>query len=93
MNLHAKLQNEEDEFFQELEKMKTNVISDTQKVKSVLDKALMDVQKKIHEIVSLAPTPNNTRKVPPEILWSECESVLKKVPEEISYFCDTNPFM
>lgn len=72
--------------------MNSKVCARTDEVKSVLDKALIDLQKKIQDVVSFAPNPGNLQRIPIAVIINECENVLRKVPEEISYVCNTNPF-
>lgn len=90
--LHGKLQLEEDEQLNQLEAFKANLCAKTNEIKSVFDKVLADIQKKMHELSSFIPNLGNTQILPCAVFANECESLLKKVPEQISFDCETNPF-
>lgn len=90
--LHGKLQLEEDEQLKQLEVFKANLCAKTNEIKSVFDKVLADIQKKMHELASFIPKPGNTQRLPFAVIANECESLLKKVPDQISFDCETNPF-
>ncbi|XP_063706829.1 uncharacterized protein LOC134835793 isoform X2 [Culicoides brevitarsis] len=90
--LHGKLQIEEDELMQQLDTMKTKAETKTGEVKTVFDKIMKEINKKMQDLASFSPSKESYWKVALHVNLSECKKLLSKVPEEISFDFDKNPY-